>query len=335
MNLYDLMGRGQLFLESFDFLFLGMIQFIVYLLFKKFPPAEERLMRFGKVQFRALSKPQLIIFYLALMLCCWYLNERYQVFCNLVFSANIMLWICLSAILIDAYFEVKNKLWSALLLFFQGIGIVIFLYLLIFWGELFLLGGIVFTISSLLPFYLGFIIFYFFILKKSNTSRLPVIIVLLTIYAPFLLLFQILENTLRANINNRMMLLLGFSIALIVPNITLSKYKSFLTEINQLSTKELTELEPQTLSNLDHYFLERTIGAHLIYHTRLCVVDGWRPPLHDPLFVYCYRITENDNPFQQANFSLYKKVFPNNPIRMNCACGKPGSEVYFNDKRLE
>ena len=27
---------------------------------------------------------------------------------------------------------------------------------------------------------------------------------------------------------------------------------------------------------------ERILGMHFRYHTRICIYDGWRPPLHDP-----------------------------------------------------
>ena len=33
------------------------------------------------------------------------------------------------------------------------------------------------------------------------------------------------------------------------------------------------------------YITERMLGMHFKYHTELCLYDGWRPPLHDPLLV--------------------------------------------------
>lgn len=33
------------------------------------------------------------------------------------------------------------------------------------------------------------------------------------------------------------------------------------------------------------FITERMLGMHFKYHTELCLYDGWRPPLHDPLLV--------------------------------------------------
>jgi len=336
MMLYEYMGIGNFWLESFDFLFLGCIQLIVFFLFKKFPPKEKHIHRFGKTQFKdsVLSKPQLIIFYLGMLVCCWYLNERFQVFCNLEFYANVLLWICVSAILMDAYFEIKNKTLRVLLLFFQGVGVVIFLYLVIFWTSVFV-SGIFFVIFGLSPFWI-IALLYIVILDKNVHSRLALFTVLFSIFLPFLLLFQIKENFFKSHIFIGASLVLGFIFTLISANIALNQYQTFLHEMHQMGRKKFVELNPNNLSELDQYFLERTTGAHLKYHIRAGLFDGWRPPIHDPLFVFCWR-TGGELKYvgYYMKIGLYKKLFPNLPIRMNCACGKPGSEIYFNDKRLE
>jgi len=330
MTIYDLIGNDHFWLESFDFFFLGCIQLIVFILFKKSPPEEERIQRFGRIRFRALSKSQLIIFYLGIIICCWYLNERFQVFCNLVLPANILLWICISAILTDAFFEVKNKFMSMVLLFFQGIGIAIFFYLLIFWTRVFI-SGIFFVIFGLYPFWIIALI-YFFKNKNSEISRLPFFTVLLSIFVPILLCFQIIENTLPTIRLGKISIIFSLILSLLSTNYILSQYQSFLYKMDSMVYEEVTELNLDTLSPLNQYFLERTVGTHFKYHTRAALMDGWRPPLHDPLYIFCLRTVRESR--YSGNISLYKKLFPNLPIRMNCACGKPGSEIYFNDKRL-
>ena len=41
---------------------------------------------------------------------------------------------------------------------------------------------------------------------------------------------------------------------------------------------------------------ERIAGMHFLYHTRFCIYDGWRPPLHDPAMVLGMRLNKGYDP---------------------------------------
>lgn len=89
------------------------------------------------------------------------------------------------------------------------------------------------------------------------------------------------------------------------------------------------------------YFLERALGTHWIYHTRICLDDGYRPPYHDPilvmsrLFYFGPDIFTEDrhiNPLRRhLNYNemhkafpdrtaLYQYAFPEKEIPVNCRC---------------
>ncbi len=112
--------------------------------------------------------------------------------------------------------------------------------------------------------------------------------------------------------------------------------------------------ERKTIANLVRvlprtYMLERVAGATWRYHTSAeFILDGWRPPLHDPLLVICQelhwhddfykrdqeyryplalndRIKEGNNYVWHEDFvyhrtQLYHQLFPANPIKPDCVC---------------
>ena len=105
------------------------------------------------------------------------------------------------------------------------------------------------------------------------------------------------------------------------------------------------------------YMTERMLGMHFKYHMSLCVYDGWRPPLHDPLLVVAtwlnFSFMQNASaetfrktifrgtrwgpfvytgPWQLHNrIAAYKLVFPGRPIREDCSCAEDYSDQYMND----
>ena len=105
------------------------------------------------------------------------------------------------------------------------------------------------------------------------------------------------------------------------------------------------------------YMTERMLGMHFKYHMSLCVFDGWRPPLHDPLLVVAtwlnFSFMQNASaetfrktifrgtrwgpfvftgPWQLHNRILaYKLVFPGRPVKEDCSCAEDHSDKYMND----
>lgn len=81
---------------------------------------------------------------------------------------------------------------------------------------------------------------------------------------------------------------------------------------------------------------ERIIGMHFLYHTRLCIYDGWRPPLHDPALVLGMRLHLGYDPWQQMELEervkLYHDIYPDRPVVAPCACCRESERNgYFTD----
>ena len=81
---------------------------------------------------------------------------------------------------------------------------------------------------------------------------------------------------------------------------------------------------------------ERILGMHFRYHIRICIFDGWRPPLHDPAMVIGMRLTGDKDPLEgmtlETRLQLYHEVYPSLPVKNNCACSLESAENgYFED----
>ena len=81
---------------------------------------------------------------------------------------------------------------------------------------------------------------------------------------------------------------------------------------------------------------ERILGMHFRYHTRICIFDGWRPPLHDPAMVLGMRLTGDNDPLAgmplESRLVLYHTVYPSYPVKAGCACSMPSKAGgYFDD----
>ena len=81
---------------------------------------------------------------------------------------------------------------------------------------------------------------------------------------------------------------------------------------------------------------ERILGMHFRYHTRICIFDGWRPPLHDPAMVIGMRLTGDNDPLEgmtlESRLQLYHEVYPSLPVKNHCACSLESAENgYFED----
>ncbi|RAK62659.1 hypothetical protein [Hymenobacter edaphi] len=78
------------------------------------------------------------------------------------------------------------------------------------------------------------------------------------------------------------------------------------------------------------YVTERVLGLRFRYHTYPNFLeDGWRPPLHDPLLTVLMRgeVYWSDPLHKLGNERralLYRLVFPERPVKADCACAHVG-----------
>ena len=101
----------------------------------------------------------------------------------------------------------------------------------------------------------------------------------------------------------------------------------FASAANKIKEGEYDTKNPMT---------ERILGMHFRYHTRICIFDGWRPPLHDPAMVIGMRLTGDKDPLDgmslETRLQLYHEVYPSLPVKNHCACSKESKEYgYFDD----
>ena len=101
----------------------------------------------------------------------------------------------------------------------------------------------------------------------------------------------------------------------------------FASAANKIKEGEYDTKNPMT---------ERILGMHFRYHTRICIFDGWRPPLHDPAMVIGMRLTGDKDPLEgmslESRLVLYHKVYPSLPVKADCACSSESEEYgYFID----
>ena len=81
---------------------------------------------------------------------------------------------------------------------------------------------------------------------------------------------------------------------------------------------------------------ERIAGMHFLYHTSLCIYDGWRPPLHDPAMVLGMRLSGGRDPLGcislEDRVARYHSMYPDHPVKARCACCKESERNgYFTD----
>ena len=83
---------------------------------------------------------------------------------------------------------------------------------------------------------------------------------------------------------------------------------------------------------------ERILGMHFRYHTRICIYDGWRPPLHDPAMVMGMRLTGDKDPLEgmtlETRLQLYHVIYPELPVKNHCACSKESKRYHYFDDYL-
>jgi len=83
---------------------------------------------------------------------------------------------------------------------------------------------------------------------------------------------------------------------------------------------------------------ERIAGMHFLYHTRLCIYDGWRPPLHDPAMVLGMRLNGGRDPLcdldLEERVALYQHMYPDRPVVMSCACCRESQRNGYHDDPL-
>jgi hypothetical protein len=86
------------------------------------------------------------------------------------------------------------------------------------------------------------------------------------------------------------------------------------------------------------FMIEKIVGMHFKYHTRVCEYDGWRPPMHEPALIIGRWFCDKRDPIDLnivERIALYKKFFPGEPVKVNCSCAVMYGDEYLEDERLK
>lgn len=267
------------------------------------------------------TKFHFVIGNLSVFSLCYLYNTERQLFCNPVPWTAALLILFIVSFLSFPFFRDKKRL-SSFLVLIGGLGIFISAYIIHFarWEYLiFLAFNIPFIILA------HFVIGY---LKKKFSSNVfdafyfyPAVVL-----TPFFLLYQLwLKYNSLTNTKKKLFLLTPIvTVALIFLLSTRINY--VVNEIND-SQNDYTDLVKLTENPLDSYLTELVLGAHWKYHTELCLLDGWRPPYHDPVLVSANKILNPFTGFDQGTSlsnanKLYQQLFPDNQTDFDCKCAK-------------
>ncbi len=243
-----------------------------------------------------------VLLHLALLIAAVSLNKAVQAFCVPVFWARLTLYVVAAGML---FFPLRlaTRL-EQLLAFVNGFGLCVCLYSILFLEE--------FALYAVLLIPIGY-----------------GIVLLGPVY--FLIRFIRHYVTRPASGRLRGYFLGGATVGLILFFLAGFLYHQSIQQIHQAQRDGMSTL-PKTYMN------ERVLGMHFLYHTRICIYDGWRPPYHDPLLVaglWWHNYYDPANPNLGVRISQYRECFPNLPVRADCACANNEAAAYFNEPLLK
>ena len=245
------------------------------------------------------SKPlNLVVLNAVLILLLLLLNAYFQAFCIPTTWTTIILGICFLNTIF--YPLLEQTRFAPFTSFISGISFFVFLYCVVFMEQLSLFG--------------------------LATAFLGIGIIIL---APHFFIIQFIwRNLIRPRSKKSR---LFFSTSLVMCGLGIL----FIGQSYKSALDTMQKFEKSNYSSLERSFLtEKTLGMHLIYHTRFCEYDGWRPPKHEPILVIGMWLNGRKDPMHVdlgQRLLLYKTFFPENNYKFECSCAKMYSENYHKD----
>lgn len=249
--------------------------------------------------FKTNFKPYLTIINLLCMLLMFSLNTLYQGFCVPSTWAQLVLLICGINFLFSPYL-IQSR-FGPIAAFINGIACCVLIYMIVFLELNHLFGFILIFVGVGVVFFLP----HFFIYQ------------LIRMY--FIEPFSVLQRKIFLSAILLCLMLMGYAGVL---------YNKALADVNDFKTGGYNELN-QTFMN------EKILGMHFIYHTRICIYDGWRPPIHEPLLIMGLWLNGRKDPLAvdlKTRLNLYKRFFPDNPYKYECSCAIEESKTYHQDQ---
>lgn len=284
------------------------------------------------------TSKHLFIVNLCAVIAVFSINRLGQYFCVPVDWAAIVLMFFTISMLVEPLLH-ENSITNYVISFFHGIGFLICIYCIFFYGFYgliaILLAAIFDSILFVLFNFLTKIIFKLFAINLSLQSlMLPTFFFMKVVGLPYFWLARITIRFISVSTIHKHIFAFACSILIAITLCFTMAYKNIIEQkeaILQMDKKVITELQSNFFTN---YMLEKAIGFALVYHTEICIYDGWRPPMHDPfLVVASHFVGMNRGVGENLNnkIQLYKQLYPNVAIHKKCSCGFYESHKYFSD----
>lgn len=225
-------------------------------------------------------------------------NVYFQAFCIPTTWAILVLAICFANTILYPIFE--NTKWGPVCSFINGISLFVFVYCVLFLEHINLLGLI-------------------FILLGIG----------LVTFIPHFFVVQLIWKSLvkPATKSARYYFSAGVLFCMVALVFIGRNYNQAINSIQQFKASNYKELDK-------NFMTEKILGMHLIYHTRYCEFDGWRPPKHEPILVLGMWLNNRIDPLPidlKTRLELYKQFFPERTYKFDCSCGIQYSSDYHND----
>lgn len=185
-----------------------------------------------------------------------------------------------------------------------------------------LINGVVFCVLIYIVLFMEFNQFFGFILIFVGIG--------LVLFIPHFFMYQLIRNYFikPVNIKHRNMFLTAIALCVIVMIYSGYTYRKAMRDMEDFKSSGYTSLNKT-------FMTEKILGMHFIYHTRICIYDGWRPPIHEPFLILGMCLNGRKDPLcldLKTRLSLYKKFFPNKTYKFDCGCALEESSTYHNDE---
>lgn len=231
-----------------------------------------------------------------------FINVLCPVFGVPVMYAAIIVFVCFGAI--GFYPIVENKRGIIFISFINGISFVLFVFCYLF----------ALTDRGNASLWLWTVLCFFYIW--------PFISVVFIIQLLYKYIVKPVSKT------SRLAFICGILICLPIAPMAGFQYKKASVTLQKSATIGYTKIEK-------NYMVERIMGMHFIYHTKLCIFDGWRPPLQDPFLTIGRWMNGGLDPIKlplKDRLQLYQSTFPDRPYKFKFAnCCAFAQNGYFTD----
>lgn len=238
-----------------------------------------------------------------------------QLFCTPVTWATALVLLFCTAF-ISSIFTLPKAL-QYLQAALMGTGLFIMAYIIVFASDEYLIWSVCMGYIFLLPMN---------IVMRQIQKRIPILkldsmtIPALIVFTPYAILVQQYQYFKAVNPVLKKVFWGGF-LLITITGFSLAFRLNYLAKEFTAKKQQPQAIQAMLTNPVDRYLGELVLGAHWKYHTELCMYDGTRPPLHDPVLGLATMLgLQNSVGQYHINIALYQKVFPNKSLQLNCNC---------------